>query len=64
MRSFGQLVLIGVVGLLGFKILGGVTLPLLGMLMGLLGMLIKIAIVVAVIYFVVNLIKERKRERE
>jgi hypothetical protein len=64
MRSFGQLVLIGVAGFIGLKILGGVTLPILGMLLGLLTMLIKVALVVAVVYFILNLLKDRKREKD
>ena len=62
MRSFGQVALVGVAGLVGWKVLSGLALPFLGMLVGLLGLVFKAAVIAGVGYFVVNMIRKR-RER-
>lgn len=61
MRSFGQLFLAGVAGVMGIKILGALFLPLLAMLMGFLGLALKLAIVGIVIWFVFSLFKRRNQ---
>lgn len=64
MRTFGAFVLAGGVGLLSLKLLGGLLLPLLGVTFGLLGMALKIAVVFAIGYAVLSLLKGRRRRQE
>ncbi len=54
-----QLTVAGVAGLLSLKLL----LPLLGLALGLVGMVVKFAIIAAIGYFVLSLIRSRKKER-
>jgi hypothetical protein len=60
MRSFGQLFLAGVAGVMGIKILGALFIPLLAMMMGLLGVALKLAIFGAVVWFIFSLLKRRR----
>ena len=62
MKSFGQIALVGVAGLVSFQLLGGLVAPLFGLAFGLLGLVLKAAIIAAVGYFVINMIRNR-RER-
>ena len=62
MRAFGQVAFVGLAGLLSWKVLGGIVTPLFGMAFGLLGLIFKAAVIAAVGYFVVNMIRNR-RER-
>ncbi|MEZ4417128.1 MAG: hypothetical protein R3E10_15350 [Gemmatimonadota bacterium] len=55
MRVFGG-VLAGLAGLLSLKIL----LPLLAMLFGLVGLVIKWAVILAIVYFVVQMLRGRR----
>ncbi|MCA9736013.1 MAG: hypothetical protein R3E98_20200 [Gemmatimonadota bacterium] len=56
MRFLGGVVA-GLAGLLGLKFL----LPLLALLFGLVGLVIKWAVILAVVWFVINLLRGRKR---
>ena len=60
MRSFGQLFVAGVAGVMGLKILSALFIPLLAMLMGILGLVLKLAFFAAVIWFIVSLFKRRR----
>jgi len=60
MKSFGQVALVGFAGLLSWKLLSGLALPLFGMMVGLLGLVFKAAVFAIVGYFVVNMIRSRK----
>ena len=64
MRSFGPLVVVGLAGLAAFKIGGGLFVPLFGMAMGLIAVAMKIAVICAIGYFVITLLKGRRRDRE
>ena len=60
MKSFGQVAMVGFAGLLSWKLLSGLALPLFGMVVGLLGLIFKAAVIAGVGYFVVNMIRNRK----
>ncbi len=60
MKSFAQIALVGFAGLLSWKLLSGLVLPLFGLMAGLLGLIFKAAIIAAVGYFVINMIKNRR----
>jgi hypothetical protein len=64
MRTFGAVLLAGGVGFLSLKLLGGLVLPLLGLTLGFMGMLLKIAIIVAIGYFVLTLLRGRRRRQD
>lgn len=64
MKTFATLTVTGVVGLLLFKLLAGLFMPLLGLIFGLLAMTVKFALIAAVIFFVYSMIKKKKRETE
>ncbi len=61
MRSFGQLLVIGVAGLVGAKVFGGVALPLFGVMFGLLAFALKMILIGAAVYWVVQFFKGRCR---
>ena len=54
-----QAVALGFAGILSLKLL----LPLLGMALGLAGLVVKMAIMAAIGYFVLSLLRSRKRDR-
>jgi len=56
MRFFGGAVAAGLAGLLSVKLL----IPLLAMVFGLFGLVMKIALVMAIGYFIVSLIRSRR----
>jgi len=60
MRTFAALTVTGAVGIVLFKLLATVIVPLLGMFLGLLAMTVKLALVAAVIFFVYSMFKKRK----
>lgn len=62
MKSFGQLFLVGMAGLVGAKVFGGVALPLFGLMSGLLAFAVKMILIGAVVYGVVQFFKGRRRE--
>jgi hypothetical protein len=64
MRTFGAVVLAGGVGFLSLKLLGGLVLPIFGLALGLLGTVLKIAIIVAIGYFVLTLLRGRRKQQE
>ena len=59
MRFLGGAVAAGLAGLLSVKLL----IPLLAMVFGLFGLVMKIAIVMAIGYFIVSLIRSRRDDR-
>lgn len=54
-----QVMAVGLAGVLSLKFL----LPLLGMALGLAGLVVKFAIMAAIGYFVLSLLKSRKKDR-
>lgn len=63
MKSFGQLFLVGMAGLVGAKVFGGFALPLFGLMFGLLGFAVKMILIGAAVYWVVNFFRARRHER-
>ena len=63
MKAFGQLFMVGIAGLVGAKVLGGVALPLFGLMFGLMAFAVKMILIGAAAYFVVQFFKGRRRER-
>jgi len=63
MKGFAQLFVVGFAGIAAFKVFGGLALPLLGMLFGLMGFALKMIVIGAIVYFVLQFFKDRKRER-
>lgn len=60
MKTFAALTVTGVVGVLLFKLLASLVLPILGIFFGLLAMTVKFALIAAVIFFVYSMIKKRR----
>lgn len=64
MKSFAKLAVLGVSGIVLFKLLATIILPMLGMLIGLLGMTVKLALLVAVVFFLYSILRKRREEVE
>lgn len=64
MRTFAALTVSGVVGILLFKLLATLIVPLLGVFVGLMAMTVKFALIAAVIFFVYSMIKKKRREAD
>ena len=62
MKTFAQLAIAGIAGILALKIVGGIVLPLLGLAAGLLALAFKLTLVVLVGWFVLRALRGRKRE--
>lgn len=62
MKTFAQLAIAGVAGILALKILGGLLLPLLGLAAGIFALAFKLMLVVVVGWFVLRMLRGRKRE--
>ncbi len=60
MRTFAALTTTGVLGILMFKLLASLFLPILGLLFGLVAMVVKFALIAAVIFFVYSMLKKRR----
>lgn len=63
MRTFAMLTVGGVAGVVLLKLLSALIIPVLGLFFGLLAMTVKLALIAAVVFFVVSLLRKRKEER-
>lgn len=64
MKLFGSLTFAAISGVVLWKLLATILLPLLGTLIGLAAMTAKLALVVAVIFLIYSMMKKRKSEAE
>ncbi len=64
MKSFAKLAVVGISGVVLFKLFATLLFPLLGLVFGLLAMTVKFALIAAVIFFVYSMIRKRKSEEE
>ena len=60
MRSFTKLAILGVSGVVLFKLFATILFPLLGLLLGLLAVTVKLALIAAVVFFVYSMLRKRK----
>lgn len=63
MKAFAMLTVGGVAGIVLLKLLTALFIPVLGLFFGLLAMTVKLALVAAVVFFVLSLLRKRKEER-
>ncbi len=63
MKGFAMLTMGGVMGFVVLKLMAALLLPVLGLLFGLVAMAVKLALVAAVVFFVVTLLRRRKEAR-
>ncbi len=64
MKTFGQLFVGGLAGLLILKLLAAIILPLFGLMLGLLATAFKVAIFVCVAYCIYRMFKGKGRNRD
>ena len=64
MKSFAKAVAVGVTGVVAFKLLVAVFLPLMGLMFGLIAMLVKFALVAAVVFIIYTIFFKKDREEE
>lgn len=64
MKSLVKLTVVGISGVVLFKLFATLLFPLLGLIFGLLAMTVKFALIAAVICFVYSMIRKRKSEDE
>jgi hypothetical protein len=64
MKGFAALTVTGVAGVVLFKLLATVMVPILGIMIGLFFTTLKFALIAGVIYFVYSMIKKRKEAHE
>ena len=64
MRGFAALTVTGVAGVVLFKLLATIMLPVFGMILGLFFMTVKFALIAGVIFFVYSMIRKRKEAQE
>ena len=64
MKTFAAVTVSGVAGVVLFKLLATLLVPLLGMFLGLLAMTVKFAVIAAVGFFVYSMFKRRKEAAE
>jgi hypothetical protein len=60
MESLAKFAVLGVSGIVLFKLFATILFPLLGLMFGLLAMTVKLALIAAVVFFVYSMIKKRK----
>lgn len=60
MKGFAMLTMGGVMGFVVLKLLTALFIPMLGLLFGLVAMAVKLALVAAVVFFVLMLLRRRK----
>lgn len=60
MRTFAALTLTGAAGIVLFKLMATILLPLVGMVIGLMAMTVKFALLAAVVFFVYSMIRRRR----
>jgi len=64
MRGFAALTVTGVAGVVLFKLLATIMVPILGIMVGLFFTTMKFALIAGVIFFVYSMIKKRKAAQE
>ena len=64
MRGFAALTVTGVAGVVLFKLLATIMVPILGIMVGLFFTTMKFALIAGVIYFVYSMIRKRKEAAE
>ena len=64
MKSFAKIAVVGISGVVLFKLFATLLFPLLGLVFGLLAMTVKFALIAAVVFFVYSMIRKRKSEEE
>lgn len=64
MRSFAKYTVLGISGVVAFKLVTALVLPLVGLVFGLVALLLKLAVVAAVVYFVWSLVSKKDEEHE
>ena len=62
MRNVAMLTAGGVAGVLLLKLLGALIIPVLGLFFGLLAMTVKLALLAAVVFFVISMLRKRNEE--
>lgn len=63
MKSLGKVALVGLSGVVVFKVGTALILPMLGLLLGLVSIAVKVAVVIAVGYFVMEWLKKDRNCR-
>jgi hypothetical protein len=64
MRGFAALTVTGVAGVVLFKLLATIMVPIFGIMIGLFFTTLKFALIAGVIFFVYSMIKKRKAAQE
>ena len=64
MRTLAPLAFAAVSGIILWKLLATLLLPLVGVLMGLVGTAVKLALIAGVVFVVYSMIKRRRQEAE
>ena len=64
MRGFAALTVTGVAGVVLFKLLASIMVPIFGMMLGLFFMTMKWALIAGVIFFIYSMIKKRSDAQE
>lgn len=64
MKSLGKVALVGLSGVVFFKVGTALVFPMFGMLLFLLGLTLKVAAIVAIGYFVYNMLNKRTDDVE
>jgi hypothetical protein len=62
MKTFAALTVAGVAGLVLFKLLAALLLPILGLLFGLVALTVKLALIAALGFFVYSMIKKGRSQ--
>jgi len=63
MRTFAMLTVGGVAGVVLLKLLSALIIPVLGLFLGLLAMTVKLALIAAVVFFVISVLRKRRDEQ-
>ncbi|MDX1647482.1 MAG: hypothetical protein R3304_10090 [Longimicrobiales bacterium] len=64
MKSFAKFAVLGISGIVLFKLLATIILPMFGVLLGLLGLTVKLAILAAVLFFLYSILRKPREEVE
>jgi len=62
MVTLAKMAVAGIAGLFVLKLLAGLLLPLVGLAVGVVGVAVKVAVVLLVGWFVLSILRRRKRE--
>jgi hypothetical protein len=64
MKSFTRVALVGVSGVVLFKLFATVLLPMMALFFGLIALTVKLALVAAVVFFLWSLVRKKGQENE